>query len=208
MQRRFFLATLPALALAQDFTLHNVTSTPATLKGKSGQKLLAVQPEGDHLALLNGVEFSNGTIEVDIAGEPAPGAGAAARGFVGVAFRVQPDRKTYDCFYIRPTNGRADDQERRNHAVQYISHPTYTWSKLRQETPSRYEAYADMLPSEWVHLKIEVDGVKARLYVNNATQPTLLVNDLKTGPSARGQVGIWFEGSTIAHYADLKVTPR
>lgn len=205
MYRRAFLATLPSLALAQNFTLHNVTSTAVTFKGKSAQKLLAAQPEGDHLALVDGIEFSNGTIEVDIAGEPAPGAGGGARGFVGVAFRVQPDRKTYDCLYIRPTNGRADDQERRNHAVQYISHPTYTWSKLRQETPSRYEAYADMMPAEWVHLKIEVQGAKAKLYVNRAEQPTLIVNDLKTGPNAKGQVAIWFEGSTIAHFADLRV---
>jgi hypothetical protein len=206
MERRFFLATLPGLALAQSFTLHNVTKSDASLKGRPATKLLAEKPEGDHLAIIDGIEFSNGTIEVDIAGEPAPGAGAAARGFVGVAFRIQPDRKTYDCFYVRPTNGRAGDQERRNHAVQYISHPTYTWSKLRQETPSRYEVYADMLPAEWIHLKIEVNGVKAKLYVNNAPQPTLLVNDLKTGPDAKGQVAIWFEGSTIAHFANLRVT--
>lgn len=206
MYRRAFLATIPSLALSQNFTLHNVTSSSVTFKGKSAQKLLAAQPEGDHLALLDGVDFSNGVIEVDVAGEPAPGAGGGARGFVGVAFRVQPDRKTYDCFYIRPTNGRADDQERRNHSVQYISHPTYTWSKLRQEAPSRYEAYADMMPAEWVHLRIEVQGVKAKLYVNNATQPTLIVNDLKSGAEAKGGVALWFEGSTIAHFANLKVS--
>jgi hypothetical protein len=217
MERRLFLAALPSLAFAQGITLHNVEATSATLKSKTCQRLSAGPNAAgggpnrlDHLALLDGVEFSNGTIEVDIAGEPASSgaAGAGARGFVGVAFRVQPDRKTYDCFYIRPTNGRAEDQERRNHAVQYISHPTYTWSKLRQETPSRYEAYADMVPAEWVHLKIEVDGLKAKLFVNGATQPTLLVNDLKSGPNAKGRVAIWFEGSTIAHFANLKVTPR
>ena len=108
----------------------------------------------DHLAIMPGLEFSNGTIEVDIAGEPAPAAGAAARGFVGIAFRVQPDRSNYDCFYVRPTNGRSEDQERRNHSVQYISHPQFTWSKLRQDTPSRYESYADMQSGEWIHLKI------------------------------------------------------
>lgn len=206
MQRRTFLATIPGLALAQNLTLHNVASSAVNFKGKSGHKLVATQPDGDHLALLDGIEFSNGVIEVDIAGEPAPGtAGGGARGFVGVAFRVQPNRKTYDCFYIRPTNGRADDQERRNHAVQYISHPNHTWSKLRQETPSRYEAYADMMPAEWVHLRIEVQGAKAKLFVNNATQPTLIVNDVKSGPDAKGGVALWFEGSTIAHFANLSV---
>jgi hypothetical protein len=36
--------------------------------------------------------------------------------FVGIAFRLQEDLQTYDAFYVRPTNGRADDQERRNHS--------------------------------------------------------------------------------------------
>ncbi|MEP7364473.1 MAG: hypothetical protein ABI972_14555 [Acidobacteriota bacterium] len=162
----------------------------------------------DVLALVDGVEFGNGTIEVDLTGEPGPGAEGGARGFVGVAFRVQPNRETYDCFYVRPTNGRADEQERRNHSVQYIQHPAFPWFKLRAETPSKYEAYADMMPAEWIHLKIDVDGEKAKIYVNKATQPTLLVNDVKSGASGKGAVALWIEGTTIAHYANLKITPR
>jgi hypothetical protein len=162
----------------------------------------------DHLAVVDGVTFTNGVIEVELAGEPGPGAAGGARGFVGVAFRVQPDMRTYDCFYLRPTNGRADDQERRNHSAQYISHPEYTWFKLRQDFPSKYESYVDIGPAEWIRVKIDVDGEKARLYVNGAPQPALIVNDLKTGASGKGGVALWFEGSTIAHYANLKITPR
>ena len=145
-----FLA-LSAIAIAQPVTLHNPVASAVLYKGKQATRLTAPEgaiPGADHLAIPPGVEFSNGTIEVDIVGEPAPTAGAAAHGFAGVAFRVQPDLSTYDCFYVRPTNGRAEDQERRNHSVQYISHPQFTWSKLRQETPSRYESYADMQPGE------------------------------------------------------------
>jgi hypothetical protein len=127
---------------------------------------------------------------------------------VGVAFRVQPDRQTYDCVYVRPTNGRADDQERRNHSVQYISHPVFTWMKLRQEFPSKYEAYADMEPAKWIRLKIEVRGERADIFVNGVTQPTLLVKDVKTGASGKGGVALWIEGSTIAHFANLRITPR
>jgi hypothetical protein len=162
----------------------------------------------DHLLLIPGVEFSNGTIEVDLAGEPGPGAAGGARGFVGVAFRVQPDRRTYDAFYLRPTNGRADDQERRNHTAQYIHHPEHTWFRLREETPSRYESYADIEPAKWIRVKIDVDGDKARLYVNGVEQPTLIVNDLKSGAGGKGAVALWFEGSTIAHYANLKISKR
>lgn len=201
-----------AFLVDQEFTLHNAATTTVTFKGKKATKLTLApdaQRGGGVLAILKGTEnFVNGTIEAELAGEPAPGAAGGARGFVGIAFRVQPDRATYDAFYVRPTNGRADDQERRNHAVQYISHPTYTWNKLRQETPSRYESYADMQPGEWIKIRIEVDGVKARLFVGGVEQPTLIVNDVKSGANAKGPVALWIEGSTIAHYANVKVQNR
>jgi hypothetical protein len=206
------------LDTAAGLTLHNTNASPVSLRGTPGLKLTAPPATAtaaddragrvDHLALVDGVEFSNGTIEVDLAGEPGPGAAAGgARGFVGVAFRVQPDRKTYDCFYLRPTNGRADDQERRNHTAQYISHPAHTWFALREKTPSRYESYVDIQPATWIHVKIVVAGDKARLYVNQQEQPTLIVNDVKTGAGAKGGVALWFEGSTIAHFANLKIQP-
>lgn len=219
-----FLAVVPAafpqskslaLSSAEGLTLHNAVATPVTFQGKKAIKLTAAAGGAagdanrqDHLALMDGVEFSSGTMEVDIAGEPGPSAAGGARGFVGVAFRVQPDRKTYDCFYLRPTNGRADDQERRNHTAQYIQHPGFPWFKLRQETPSKYESYVDIGPAEWVHVKIEVNGDKAKLFVNNHPQPTLIVNDVKSGVAGKGAVALWIEGSTIAHYANWKVTGR
>ena len=160
----------------------------------------------NHLAVVEGSEFGNGTIEVEVSGQPSPGAQGGARGFVGIVWRMQEDHKTYDCFYLRPTNGRADDQERRNHTVQYISHPEWPWYRFRSETPSRYEAYADIGTGEWIKVKISVDGKKARIYVNGAEQPTLLVNDVKSGASGTGKVALWLEGSTIAHYRNLKIT--
>ena len=161
----------------------------------------------NHLAIVEGVEFGSGVIEVEVSGQPAPGAQGGARGFVGIAWRLQEDQKTYDCFYLRPTNGRADDQERRNHTVQYISHPEWTWNRFRRETPSRYETYADIVPAEWIPVKIVVDGEKARIHVNGAEQPTLIVNDVKSGADATGKVALWLEGSTVAHYRNLRITP-
>ncbi len=154
------------------------------------------------------MDFGNGTIEVEVSGQPAPGAAGGARGFVGIAWRLQDDRKTYDCFYLRPTNGRAEDQQRRNHTAQYISHPEWTWFKFRSETPSKYETYVDIVPGRWIQVKIVVAGEQARLYVNGAEQPTLIVNDVKSGADATGQVALWLEGSTVAHYRNLKVTPQ
>src|SRR4029453_15644014 len=155
------------------------------------------------LAILKDTEFQSGTIEVELAGEVGPGAAGGARGFVGIAFRVAPDGSRFECIYPRPTNGRADDQVRRNHSVQYISVPGFPWPRLRREFPDQYETYVDLAPGEWTKVKIDVRGNKVRLYVHDAPQPTLLVNDLKQGQS-KGAIALWIGPGTIAHFANLR----
>jgi len=207
------------LESAAGLRLHNVTAEPVVLQGKKGlrvthseealRRLQSMTPDEQarfaQLAAIDGLQFSNGIIDAEIAGAPAPGAGEGARGFVGIAFRLQDDLTTYDAFYLRPTNGRADDQERRNHAVQYISHPDWSWSRLRKETPSQYESYVDLMPGVWTKIRIEVRGERARLYVHDQEQPTLIVNGLKTGPQAKGAVALWIDRGTVAHFRNLKV---
>ena len=194
-------------------TLHNVTVAPATLQGRNGLRVTmseeAKREQGqlEQLARIKDLEFSNGVIEVELAGAPAPDAPAGARGFVGIAFRLQPDNQTYDAFYLRPTNGRADDQERRNHSAQYISHPEWTWSRLRKETPSKYESYVDLVPGVWTKIRIEVRGTVARLFVHDNEQPTLIVNDVKSGAQGKGAVALWLDAGTVAHFRNLRVTP-
>src|SRR5262249_32774171 len=92
-------------------------------------------------AILADSEFTNGTIEAELAGAPLAGSPDDARGFIGVSFRVQANQSRYENVYIRPTNGRADDQLRRNHSVQYTSEPEFPWHRLRQESPGKYESY-------------------------------------------------------------------
>jgi hypothetical protein len=222
------LLALPGAAAAQvkkypletvgGLRLHNVVAETAVLDGKKGLRLTlapdtARRPESaapaaadiEQLALVEGLEFSNGTIEAELAGTPGPGAAEGARGFVGIAFRLQNDMKTYDAFYLRPTNGRAEDQERRNHSVQYISHPEWPWFRLRKETPSKYEAYVDLAPGTWTKVKIEVRGERARLFVHGNEQPTLIVNDVKSGATAKGAVALWLGPGTIAHFRNVTV---
>jgi hypothetical protein len=195
-------------------TLHNVVASSETLQGKRGVRVTisgaAQRQQGqiEQLARIEDLEFSNGVIEVELAGAPATDAPEGARGFVGVAFRLQPDNRTYDAFYLRPTNGRADDQERRNHSAQYISHPEWTWSRLRKETPSKYESYVDLVPGVWTKIKIEVRGTVARLFVHDNEQPTLIVNDVKSGAQAKGAVALWLDAGTVAHFRNLRITPN
>lgn len=208
------------LETAAGLSLQNVQAKPAKLEGKRGLLLLISDEEkqrlaqqttgqkafGETLAVIDGSDFGSGVIEAEIAGAPAPDAPDGARGFVGIAFRVRPDLQTYDAFYLRPTNGRADDQERRNHSVQYVSHPDWPWQRLRSEFPGRYESYADLEPGRWTKIRIEVQGERARLYLHGQAQPTLIVNDLKTGAQGRGAIALWTTGSTVAHFRALRVS--
>ena len=158
-----------------------------------------------HLVVFETIEFNQGTIEAEIVGSLSSNASGQARGFVGIAWNVQDD-KTYDCIYLRPTNGRANDQQRRNHSVQYISHPDWTWYRLRKEMPSKYEAYVDIVPDEWIKVKIVVEDQSAKLYINEVEQPTLIINNLKTGREAGGNVALWIHSSTIGRFSNLKIT--
>lgn len=157
-------------------------------------------------ARLKNIDFHNGTIEAYISGEPKNGSFIGARGFVGISFRVSADTTKAETFYIRPTNGRANDQERRNHSLQYTSHPGYPWQRLRKETPERYESYADLVTGEWTKIKIVVKDETAKLFVNGAGQPNLIVNDLKQGKDQRGSIALWIAIGTHAYFADLKIT--
>jgi hypothetical protein len=156
--------------------------------------------------VVEGLEVGDGAIAAEIAVAPAPGAPETARGFVGVAFRLQNDGLS-EQFYLRPTNGRADDQERRNQAAQYSSHPDWPWFRLRKETPSRYEAYVDLVAGVWTKVRIEVRRAHARLYVHGQEQPTLIVNDLKMGDQARGAIALTPGVHCVAHFRNLTITP-
>ena len=192
-----------------DIRVHNVQAVAVRHDGIDG--VLVTEPPGqsndgeDKLAVIPGARLHNGVIEADIAGRPSEGAQEQARGFVGIAFRVAADARKFECLYIRPTNGRADDQLRRNHSTQYISFPDHPWHKLREETPGKYEAYADMVPGQWTKLKITVEGDGARLFVGGAEQPTLIVNDLKHGDS-EGGVALWIGPGTEGFFANLRVS--
>jgi hypothetical protein len=152
------------------------------------------------------IDFNNGTIEVSVLSRLLKNAPATARGFIGVAFRINDTDSQFECIYIRPTNGRADDQVRRNHSIQYFSFPDYKFDRLRKESPEKYESYADMGLNEWIKLKIEVKGKQAKLFINENKQPSLIVNDLKHGENSSGAVGLYVDNGTEGFFTDLKIS--
>jgi hypothetical protein len=211
-RRLAFLFMLVAVRLAaqsaDQLEGKNVSIAQTNFKGRSAVQVMATPgaANASSWAVVKGATFKDGTIEVDLAGQPAAGAGGGARGFIGIAFRLQGDG-SYEYIYLRPTNGRADDQIRRNHSTQYSAHPTYDFAKLRQEAPEKYESYVDLQPGVWTRYKIEVEGRKARLYVHGAEQPCLIVNDMKLEPQ-QGGVALWVGPGTEGYFANLKITPK
>jgi hypothetical protein len=186
----------------------NVSIAQTSYKGRSAIQLIAA-PEAANAAsyaVVKGVSFRDGTIEVDLAGQPAAGAGGGARGFIGIGFRLQEDGR-YEYIYLRPTNGRADDQVRRNHSTQYSAHPDFDFARSRQDTPGKYESYVDLEPGVWTKYKIVIEGRKARLYVHGVEQPCLIVDDMKHEPRAGG-VALWVGPGTEGYFSNLKITAK
>jgi Domain of Unknown Function (DUF1080) len=178
-----------------------------------GRRALHLSPPPDHenkdeavLAIVTATDFTNGTVEVEVAGKPRAGAPTDSRGFIGIMLRAQDHGAKAENFYLRPTNGRANDQLRRNHAVQYESEPDFPWSRLRKESPGVYESYADLEPGVWTKMKIVASGTTAQLYINGADQPCLVVNDLKLG-EAHGQIALWMHATTDGYFSNLVVKP-
>ena len=197
----------PAVAQSVDrLTPHNVKVSAVDYQGKHGVKIVedASVPNGEAYAVVSGPEFHNGTIDVQVAGRPAAGASEGARGFIGVAFRLRDGKFEY--IYLRPTNGRADDQVRRNHSTQYSSFPDFDFARSRKEAPEKYESYVDLEAGVWTPVRIVIQGTTARLFVHGAAQPSLIVNDLKLGDAA-GAVALWIGPGTEGYFTGLSIHP-
>lgn len=126
-------------------------------------------------AFLKDAEFENGVIEVDIA---APN----LRSFVGIVFRFE-NVDDYEVVYFRPHKSGLED------AIQYS--PSFNGSTPWQLYSGKgFIAPVDIPKEQWVHARIEVSGLGAKLFFNNSDKPVLVIADLKRGYS-RGSVGLW-----------------
>lgn len=194
--------------------LVNAGSKWLDYRGRHALKLVPL-PGHEHaqneelLAILADSNFQNGAIELDVAGARREGYSkdeglGGFKGMIGVSFHIQGDKR--ETIYVRPENSRLNNQLFRNRSTQYESIPDYPWNLLREQSPGVYESYVDLEPGAWTKLRIEVSGTRARLYVNGASQPCLVVNDLKLG-EARGKIAVWTRVSTDAYFSNLRVDP-
>ena len=175
------------------------TTSVVDMKGKRALHL--GEGPGMGVVWLDGYDFANGVIELDVLGRSAPIQGS----FVGVAFRVV-DGQTHDAVYFRPFNFRATDSTRHSHAVEYVSHPQWTWQRLRTEHPGVYERAVIPEPDgdEWFHVRVVVERPRVSVFVNGRTEPCLVVDELSD--RSHGSLGVWVGEGSPGYFANLRVT--
>ncbi len=199
MQKNVVTPDLTKLVSGVGWRIHNRTVTALNEAGKQGVRF--DEQQGDGVAWLEGVKFSEGTIECDLRGK-----NVLQRSFIGIAFHGV-NEKVFDAIYFRPFNFKNEDPVRRSHAVQYISHPAHTWSKLRSEFPLKYEQPVKPVPDPegWIRARIVVAKGSVSVFVNEATEPSLVV--VKLNARTAGLVGFWVGTTSGGDFANLTITP-
>lgn len=205
----------------QEFELKNVTASVVKVNGAEilkverdlnalpfDEKNMGATVDEPTYVKLKNVVFENGTIEVKMLSRiQDPSLFEAARGFIGVAFRISEKDTAYESIYLRPKNGRAEDQFMRNHTVQYYSYPNYKFDRLRRESAGLYETYADIGLNEWITFRVEIEGEKARLFINDQKHSSFIVNNMKRRIT-KGAIALWVDIGTIGYFKDLKVVKK
>jgi hypothetical protein len=149
------------------------------------------------LGIFEDIEFDKGIIKVELLGENNPG-----KSFIGIAFNIQND-STYEAIYFRPFNFVAEEQIRKEHMVQYIFHPEYTWYKLRDERTGEFENEISDPPNpdDWFKAIIKLDEGNVEVYVNEISEPVLYVNRLTSTKS--NKIGIWTGYGSSGRFRNL-----
>ncbi len=152
------------------------------------------------IGIIEDLEFEKGIIEIDLLGENNPG-----KSFIGVAFNIQ-DEETYEAVYFRPFNFVAEEQIRRDHMVQYIFHPEFTWNKLREERTGEFEKgiITPPNPDDWFKARIHIKENVVEVYVNGLSEPSLIVNRLCLPKSKK--IGVWTGFGSSGRFKNLKTT--
>ncbi len=198
------LNTARLTAVDVSYSLENIDDVKAIKVVKNPKVTKFDEPT---FVRIQGADFKDGTIEIKVLSRLLADAPDYARGFIGIAFRINKDNSVFESIYVRPTNGRSEDTKRRSHATQYFSYPDFKFDRLRTEFPGRYESPADIGLNEWIQLKIVVTGRLATLFINGADKPLLIVEDLKHGADSTGAIGLWVDIGTEGYFSDLRVYP-
>ena len=149
---------------------------------------------------LKGVDFSYGTIELDIRGR-----NEFLKSFPGIAFYASDTSRNYDVIYFRPFNFRHADPVRRTWSVQYMSLPEYPYDRLRKENTGQFESeiLPNPKPEDWIHARIVIKKDSIKVYINGMDKSSLTVRTLQN--RSKGLFGLWTD-ATVAEFANLAIT--
>jgi len=144
-------------------------------------------------AVLKDFEMRDGVIDVDV-NTPA------IRGFVGFDIRLDKDQANYEEIYFRQHESGLPD------ALQYT--PVLgTGRNWQLFNGPGFTAGADIPKNEWFHMRLEVTGAQAKLFIKDMEKPVLVMDDLKSGVQ-RGQIALYdLTGETYFSNFQVRTTP-
>lgn len=179
--------------------LKSVNREIKIVSSDSGAYLQILENKKEGIIWLPVKDFKNGTIEIEMRGKDI-----FQRSFIGIVFHGVDDIN-YDAVYCRPFNFFAKDSVQKIHAVQYISHPDFTWEKLRKERNAFFEKEIinPPNPSDWFTMKLVIDNTTVKAYINNADQPSLIVEKLNNRTS--GKIGLFTADSSGGDFKTIKI---
>jgi len=141
----------------------NLSEAKYTTENYQGKECIVIQSGG---IITKNVDLRDGTIEVDMSFPQQ-------RGFPGIAFRVT-DVNNCEHFYVRPHQSGNPD------ACQYT--PVFNgyagWQLYHGEGYSKAFPYKF---NQWHHIKIDVHGITAEIYIDDMQTPFIKVTELKRG---------------------------
>lgn len=205
------LDQLPAAA-----QLRSVTAVPAAIDGRTALQVQLTEeiathglPDVDYVDqptfVVLPIDFTTGTIEVDLRAGLTSSAPDYARGFAGLAYHISPDADRFEAVYLRPLNGARLDPPAPRHlrAVQYFAYPDWKFQRLRDTyAEGVYEAAADIQPDTWVHLTLTI----TESAVEAAVDGTVVLTVDPLAAPAGGAVGLFVDIGTRAHFSNLTVS--
>jgi len=175
------------------------TSSGQQVHMLDGGKNHGISAQG--IVWLKGVNFKDGTIDVDLRGK-----NVFLQSFLGIAFHAK-DTANYEVIYFRPFRFHSADTPTRKWSVQYMSLPVYDYVKLRKEDPGVYENEVNPVPEadDWFHATIVIKGDWITVYINHSTAASFKTKKLNN--LADGKIGLWSSpGALSGDFADLSIS--
>ena len=181
--------TLPTLSVPADSPRWELQEQ-AKVAEYQGRKCLLLDGGA---ATLKNFEMRDGVVDVDVA---TP----AKRGFFGFQFRIANDGANAEEVYLRQHKSGLPD------AMQYT--PVLNTGRNWQiYNGPGFTGAVDIPKDVWFHLRLEVTGAQAKLYVKDMDKPALVMTDLKGGVQ-KGQVALYvLTGATYFSNFEVRTTP-